>query len=65
MPKKMPRKGQPEVHEELQGFEIYVNNLGELSSTFELDKINSFLNKMVIDKKLNSDSSDLIEKNDS
>ena len=63
MPKKMPRKGQPEVHEELQGFEIYVNNLGELSSTFELDKINSFLDKMVIDKKLNSDSSDLIEKN--
>ena len=65
MPKKMPRKGQPEVHEELQGFEIYVNNLGELSSTFELDKINSFLNKMVIDKKLNSDSIDLIQKNDS
>jgi hypothetical protein len=58
MPKKMPKKGQPEVHEDLKGFEIYVNSLGELASTFELDKINSFLDKKVTDKKLSTDSID-------
>lgn len=52
MPKKKPKEGQPEVHEELKGFEIKINEFGEIISNFEVDKINEFLNENVDDKKL-------------
>lgn len=52
MPKKMKRKGQPEVHEELSGFDIKINPFGELESNFAVDRLNHFLNKTVDDKKL-------------
>jgi hypothetical protein len=36
----------------LSGFDIKVNSFGEMESTFEIDRINEFLNKEVHDKKL-------------
>jgi len=52
MPKKMKKKGQPKVHDELKGFDIKVNAFGEMQTNFEIDKLNDFLNENVEDKKL-------------
>jgi hypothetical protein len=52
MPKKMKQDGEPEVHEELQGFDIKINELGEIKGNFDIDQLNAFLNKEVEDKKL-------------
>ena len=52
MPKKKPKKGKPEVHEDLEGFDIKINEFGEIVSNFSVDKINEFLNENVDDKKL-------------
>ena len=52
MPKKKPTKGKPEVHEELSGFDIKINEFGEIVSSYNVDKINEFLNENVDDKKL-------------
>jgi hypothetical protein len=52
MPKKMKKKGKPVVHEELEGFDIKVNEFGEMVSNYNIDKLNEFLNKSVQDKKL-------------
>jgi hypothetical protein len=42
----------PTVHERLKGFDIRVNSFGEMESTFGIDKLNSFLNEEVKDKKI-------------
>jgi len=47
-----PKTGRPSFHESLKGFDIKVNSFGEMESTFEIDRINDFLNKEVHDKKL-------------
>lgn len=52
MPKKKPKKGKPEVHEELKGFDIKINEFGEIITNFDVDKVNEFLNENVDDKKL-------------
>jgi len=52
MPKKKPQKGNPEVHDELKGFDIKINSFGEMQTNFEIDKLNEFLNDNVEDKKL-------------
>ncbi len=52
MPKKMKKEGEPEVHKELQGFDIKINELGEIKGNFDIDQLNQFLNKEVEDKKL-------------
>ena len=52
MPKKKPKKGSPEVHDNLKGFNIKINEFGEIISNFEIDKLNDFLNENVDDKKL-------------
>ena len=41
----------PKVHPELGGFNIHVNSFGEVVSNLNIDRINSFLNKTVEDKK--------------
>lgn len=46
------KKKRKTVHEDLEGFEIKINPLGELESSFDIDKINEFLNENVDDKKL-------------
>jgi hypothetical protein len=52
MAKKKIKKDKPKVDKELEGFEIKINTFGEIKTTFDLDKINEFLNKNVDDKKL-------------
>lgn len=52
MAKADPKKKKPRVHKDLEGFEVSVNQFGELSSNMNIEKINEFLNKNVDDKKL-------------
>lgn len=56
MDKKEEKKDRKNFHEELDGFDIRVNAFGELESSFDIDKINAFLNEKVDDKKLGQDS---------
>ena len=51
MPKKKSKTGKPQLHEELKGLELTVNEFGEIQSTMDIEKINEFLNKNVEDKK--------------
>lgn len=44
-------EGKPEVHEELEGFDMQINEFGEIISNTSVDKLNRFLNKHVEDKK--------------
>jgi hypothetical protein len=50
----MPRKkkkpessmpGKPSFHEGLEGFDIKMNSFGQMESSFEIDKLNDFLNQ--------------------
>ena len=52
MPKKIPKKGMPEAHDDLRGFDIRINEFGQIISTLPVDKLNGFLNQNVEDKKL-------------
>jgi hypothetical protein len=45
-------KKKSKVHKDLEGFEIKVNEHGEIISNYSIDKINEFLDKNVDDKKL-------------
>ena len=40
------------VHKELEGFEIGVNPLGEITSNYSIEQLNQFLGRHVRDKKL-------------
>jgi len=51
MPKRKPKTGKPQLNKELEGFELSINEFGEIKSTMPIDKINEFLNKHVDDKK--------------
>ena len=53
MPKKMSKKGQAEVHKDLEGFNIKIDPFGKLRTNFEIDRLNEFLNENIEDKKLN------------
>ncbi len=63
MPKKKPMTGKPQVHKELDGFEIQINEFGEINSNMNVDKLNKFLNENVEDKKL-KDRDDVIDPDD-
>ena len=52
--KENPPEEKATFHEGLRGFDIRVNAFGEMESTFEIDRINAFLNKEVHDKKLDN-----------
>jgi len=52
MPKKKTEKENPDVNEELKGFNIKINEFGEITTNMEIDKLNEFLNENVEDKKL-------------
>lgn len=56
MPKKKPKEGKPEVHKSLEGFDIHINEFGEIVSNFEISRLNTFLNEKVDDKKLRQSS---------
>ncbi len=50
--KKKEKESNPKVNKDLEGFDIKIDSFGEIKSTFDIDKINEFLNKNVEDKKL-------------
>jgi len=52
MPKKKPKTGKPQMHEDLKGFEMNINEFGEITSNIDIAKLNKFLDKNVVDKKL-------------
>ena len=55
MAKKKPAKKEkekPTVNKELEGFDIHINSFGEITTSYDLDNINTFLDKNVEDKKL-------------
>ncbi len=52
MPKSKKEVQAPKVHEELDGFKVGINEFGEITSSFNVEKLNKFLNKEVDDKKL-------------
>jgi len=52
MPKKKSQKENPEVHDELKGFDIKINEFGEITSNVRVEKLNDFLDENVEDKKL-------------
>jgi len=52
MPKKKPKKGNPEVHDDLKGFDIKINEFGEITTNIKVEKLNEFLDENVEDKKL-------------
>ena len=53
MTNKQPKKAK--VHPDLNDFDVSVTEFGEIEGSLDIDKINSFLNKNVEDKKLNGD----------
>ena len=54
--RKKKKSEKPEIHKELKGFDIYINEFGELKSNLNIDKLNEFLNENVEDKKLKEQS---------
>ena len=56
MSKKTEKPGnktpKPRVHKELDGFEVSIDQFGELKSNMKIEKLNEFLNENVDDKKL-------------
>lgn len=49
---KKKKKEKPIVHEDISGFDIKIDQFGELSTNMKIDKINAFLKDKVDDKKL-------------
>ncbi|MBW8051344.1 MAG: hypothetical protein FVQ77_13595 [Cytophagales bacterium] len=56
--KKTNKSKKPDIHKELEGFQVAVNPFGEITSTMDIDKINKFLDKHVEDKKLKNKKHD-------
>lgn len=50
--KKRKVKKKLEVNPELEGLDVNIDELGQIRSTLDIDKINDFLNHTVEDKKL-------------
>ncbi|WP_226389919.1 hypothetical protein [Penaeicola halotolerans] len=50
--KEKKEEQKPRVHDDLKGFDINIDSFGEIKTSFDIDKINDFLNKTVDDKKL-------------
>lgn len=46
----------PKVNKDLEGFDINVNSFGEVVTSYDIDKLNEFLDKNVEDKKLKGNS---------
>ncbi len=51
-PEKKESTQKPRVHKDLEGFEVSIDQFGELKSNMNIEKINRFLDKNVDDKKL-------------
>jgi hypothetical protein len=51
-PGKKEEQKKPRVHKALEGFEVSIDQFGELKSNMSIEAINAFLDKNVEDKKL-------------
>lgn len=51
MARKAKRNLTPQVNQELNGFDIHINEFGEIISTMDISKLNNFLDDNVEDKK--------------
>lgn len=47
-----PPPNRSSFHEGLKGFDIRISPFGEMESTFEIDQLNDFLNRQVMDRKI-------------
>ena len=63
--KKTPEDKKAKVHKELGGFEIEIDQFGEINSSFSIDKINKFLDDNVEDKKIDERDGKFGENEDS
>ena len=62
---KNKKSGKARVNAQLDGFEVSVDNFGEIKSSLDIDRINDFLDKEVEDKKLvNRDDLDFNEESE-
>ena len=52
MPKKKKDKKKAQIHKDLEGFDIRINEFGEIVTTRPVDDLNEFLDENVVDKKL-------------
>ncbi|MBA2422809.1 MAG: hypothetical protein H0V61_06250 [Chitinophagales bacterium] len=52
MKNKKPKAEEAQVNPELQGLDIRVNEFGEIISNVSVEKLNDFLDRNVIDRKL-------------
>lgn len=52
MAKKNSKSDKPDVHKDLEGLDIKINEFGEIITNYKVDKINEFLDENVEDKKL-------------
>ncbi len=50
--KKELEEEKPKVHKDLEGFDIRINTFGEIQMSYDIERINEFLNRTVDDKKL-------------
>jgi hypothetical protein len=53
--KKKKKEDVAETHPDLKGLRIRVDQFGRLDTSISLDRINDFLDRHVIDKKLNEE----------
>ena len=51
-----PKPSRKPFHDKLEGFDIKVNTFGEIKTSFDIDKINKFLDEEVEDKKIDDDT---------
>jgi len=49
---KEDKKPKPKVHKDLHGFDVSIDQFGEIKSNMNIEKLNEFLDKNVDDKKL-------------
>ena len=42
----------PEIHKDLEGFDIRINSFGEIETSMNIEKLNQFLDKNLVDVKL-------------
>ncbi len=48
----MKKKHGSKVHKDIKGFDIQINQFGELKSNMKVDDLNEFLDRYVADKKI-------------
>ena len=51
-PKRAKRRQLPDVHPDLEGFDVRLNAFGEVDMTIPIDRLNDFLDREVDDPKL-------------